>query len=104
MVVNAVGTRLYETFFQGYTRKQWGLDPSQLDKSVTSRVPTRTSDDDRYFTDSFQAMPRDGYTRMFERMLDHPRIDLALGQDFHDLPAADRREPRPRPAQDEGAR
>lgn len=90
VVVNAVGTRLYETFFQGYTRKQWGLDPSQLDKSVTSRVPTRTSDDDRYFTDSFQAMPLDGYTRMFERMLDHPRIDLALGQDFHDLPAADR--------------
>ena len=90
VVVNAVGTRLYETFFQGYTRKQWGLDPSQLDKTVTSRVPTRTSTDDRYFTDSFQAMPLDGYTRMFERMLDHPLIDLALGQDFHDLPAADR--------------
>lgn len=90
VVVNAVGTALYETFFQGYTRKQWGLDPSQLDKSVTARVPTRTSDDDRYFTDSFQAMPAQGYTRMFERMLDHPRIDLALGQDFHDLGAADR--------------
>ncbi|QJD17404.1 UDP-galactopyranose mutase [Paracoccus sanguinis] len=90
VVVSAVGTALYETFFQGYTRKQWGLDPSQLDRSVTARVPTRTSDDDRYFTDSFQAMPRDGYTRMFERMLDHPRIDLALGQDFHELPAADR--------------
>lgn len=90
VVVNAVGTRLYETFFQGYTRKQWGLDPSQLDKTVTSRVPTRTSTDDRYFTDSFQAMPLDGYTRMFEQMLDHPLIDLALGHDFHDLPAADR--------------
>ncbi|WP_205961412.1 UDP-galactopyranose mutase [Paracoccus endophyticus] len=89
VVVNAVGTRLYETFFQGYTRKQWGLDPSQLDKSVTSRVPTRTNADDRYFTDSFQAMPLEGYTRMFERMLDHPHIDLALGQDFHDLPAGD---------------
>ena len=89
VVVNAVGTRLYETFFQGYTRKQWGLDPSELDKSVTSRVPTRTNADDRYFTDSFQAMPRDGYTRMFERMLDHPLIDLALGQDFHDLPDRD---------------
>ncbi|WP_299363170.1 UDP-galactopyranose mutase [uncultured Paracoccus sp.] len=89
VVVNAVGRRLYETFFQGYTRKQWGLDPSQLDKSVTARVPTRTSADDRYFTDSFQAMPRDGFTRMFERMLDHPRIDLALGQDYHDLPDRD---------------
>ena len=90
VVVNAVGTRLYETFFQGYTRKQWGLDPSQLDKSVTARVPTRTSTDDRYFNDSFQAMPLDGFTRMFERMLDHPMIDLALGQDFHDLDPADR--------------
>lgn len=90
VVVNAVGRDLYETFFQGYTRKQWGLDPSQLDKSVTARVPTRHSTDDRYFTDSFQAMPRDGYTRMFERMLDHPNIDIALATDFHDLGVADR--------------
>ena len=89
VVVGAVGTRLYETFFRGYTRKQWGLDPSELDASVTARVPVRSSDDDRYFADSFQAMPVEGYTRMFERMLDHPLIDLALGQDFHDLPASD---------------
>ena len=89
VVVGAVGTRLYETFFRGYTRKQWGLDPSELDASVTARVPTRTSDDDRYFADGFQAMPAEGYTRMFERMLDHPLIDLALGTDFHDLPAED---------------
>lgn len=84
-VVASVGTRLYELFFEGYTRKQWGLDPAELDRSVTARVPARTSEDDRYFLDRFQAMPRDGYTRMFERMLDHPRIDLALGCDFHDL-------------------
>ncbi|VDS09786.1 UDP-galactopyranose mutase precursor [Paracoccus haematequi] len=90
VVVNAIGTDLYETFFQGYTRKQWGLDPSQLDKSVTARVPTRTNTDDRYFTDKHQAMPREGYTRMFERMLDHPGIDLALGTDFHDLEPSDR--------------
>ncbi|MCQ0970450.1 UDP-galactopyranose mutase [Paracoccus sp. TK19116] len=90
VVVNAVGRTLYETFFEGYTRKQWGLDPSQLDKTVTARVPTRTNDDDRYFTDSFQAMPTEGYTRMFENMLDHPRIDLALGVDFHSLPVQDR--------------
>ena len=89
VVVNAVGSHLYETFFQGYTRKQWGLDPSQLDKSVTSRVPTRTSLDDRYFTDTFQAMPKEGFTRMFERMLDHPNIDLALGADYHDLKTSD---------------
>ncbi len=87
-VVATVGTRLYETFFAGYTRKQWGLDPSALDASVTARVPARVTDDDRYFLDRFQAMPRDGYTRMFERMLDHPRIDLALGTDFHDLDVA----------------
>jgi UDP-galactopyranose mutase len=87
-VVATVGTRLYETFFEGYTRKQWGLDPTELDHSVTARVPARVTEDDRYFLDRFQAMPRDGYTRMFERMLDHPRIDLALGTDFHDLDVA----------------
>lgn len=90
VVVNAIGQELYETFFQGYTRKQWGLDPSELDKAVTARVPTRTNTDDRYFTDRFQAMPRDGYTRMFERMLDHPSIDIALSMDFHELGAEDR--------------
>jgi len=89
VVINQVGTQLYQTFFEGYTRKQWGLDPSQLDKSVTSRIPTRTSTDDRYFTDSFQAMPLHGYTRMFERMLDHERIDLALGTDYADLAPED---------------
>lgn len=82
VVVSAIGRDLYETFFQGYTRKQWGLDPSELHKSVTSRVPTRTNIDDRYFTDRFQAMPLDGYTRMFERMLDHPNIDVLLGVDY----------------------
>ena len=85
VVVSKVGRDLYERFFQNYTRKQWGLDPSQLDKSVTSRVPTRTNTDDRYFGDSFQAMPAQGYTRMFENMLDHPNIELMLGVDFEDV-------------------
>jgi len=85
VVISAVGRELYETFFEGYTRKQWGVDPSELDKSVTARVPTRTSDDDRYFTDKFQNMPADGYTRMFENMLDQPGIELALGTDFEDI-------------------
>ncbi|HYZ48052.1 MAG TPA: UDP-galactopyranose mutase [Sphingomonas sp.] len=85
VVISKVGRELYELFFQGYTRKQWGMDPSELDKSVTSRVPTRTNTDDRYFTDAFQAMPRDGYTRMFERMLDHPNIDLRLGVEWEDV-------------------
>jgi UDP-galactopyranose mutase len=85
VVVNAVGRELYELFFQGYTRKQWGLDPSQLDKSVTARIPTRTNTDDRYFTDSFQAMPKDGYTAMFKRMLDHPLIEVRTGVDFREI-------------------
>jgi UDP-galactopyranose mutase len=82
VVVGRVGQQLYELFFRGYTRKQWGLDPSELDASVTARVPTRGNDDPRYFTDRFQAMPLDGYTAMFERMLDHPRIEVRTGVDF----------------------
>jgi UDP-galactopyranose mutase len=85
VVVSAVGRELYEKFFRGYTRKQWGLDPSELDKSVTARVPTRTNTDDRYFTDRFQFMPAHGYTAMFERMLDHPNIDVLLGFDYRDI-------------------
>jgi len=85
VVINAVGRELYELFFRGYTRKQWGLDPSELDKQVTSRIPTRTNTDDRYFSDTFQAMPVEGYTRMFERMLDHPLIDVRTGVDFATL-------------------
>ncbi|MCI3945755.1 UDP-galactopyranose mutase [Pseudomonas syringae] len=86
VVINQIGRELYEKFFRGYTRKQWGLDPSQLDKSVTARVPTRTTTDSRYFTDSFQKMPLLGYTRMFERMLDHELIDVSLGTNFKGLP------------------
>jgi UDP-galactopyranose mutase len=85
VVINQIGRELYEKFFRGYTRKQWGLDPSQLDKSVTSRVPTRTNTDDRYFTDQFQMMPLHGYTRMFERMLDQPNIDILLATDFKEV-------------------
>jgi UDP-galactopyranose mutase len=85
VVVGAVGRDLYEKFFRGYTRKQWGLDPSQLDASVTARIPTRTNRDDRYFTDSFQAMPRDGYSALFERMLAHPKITVLLDADYRDV-------------------
>src|SRR4029450_3363861 len=80
-VGSKVGQELYEKFFRGYTRKQWGLDPSELDAQVTARVPTRTNTDDRYFQDSFQAMPADGYTRMFENMLAHPNIKIMLSTD-----------------------
>ena len=84
-MVSKVGRELYETFFRGYTRKQWGMDASELDKSVTARVPTRTNTDDRYFTDTFQAMPAEGYTAMFERMLDHPGITVQVGCAFDDI-------------------
>jgi UDP-galactopyranose mutase len=85
VVVSTVGRDLYEKFFRGYTRKQWGLDPSQLSKSVTARIPTRTNRDDRYFTDTFQMMPAEGYTRMFERMLDHPNIEVRVETDYRDI-------------------
>jgi UDP-galactopyranose mutase len=85
VVVARVGRELYEKMFRGYTRKQWGLDPSELDASVTARIPVRTNRDDRYFTDTFQAMPLHGYTRMFENMLDHPNIKIMLNTDYRDL-------------------
>lgn len=82
VVLNSVGADLCEKFFRGYTRKQWGLDLSELAAGVAARIPTRSNDDDRYFTDSFQFMPADGYTRMFERMLDHPGITVRTGVRF----------------------
>jgi len=85
VVVSKVGRELYEKFFRGYTRKQWNLDPSELDAQVTARVPTRTNTDDRYFTDTFQAMPLHGYTRMFEKMLSHPNIKIMLNTDYRDI-------------------
>ena len=84
-MVSQVGRELYEKFFRGYTRKQWGMDPSDLDKAVTARVPTRTNTDDRYFGDSFQNMPLNGYTRLFENMLDHPNIKIMLNVDFREI-------------------
>lgn len=85
VVISVVGRELYEKFFRGYTRKQWGLDPSELDKSVTSRVPTRTNQDDRYFTDEFQFMPKHGYTRMFEKMVSHPNIHVMTQTEYEDV-------------------
>ena len=85
VVVSNVGRRLYEAFFRGYTRKQWGLDPSQLDASVAARIPYRTNRDDRYFTDTFQAMPAAGYTAMFSRMLAHPNITVRTATDWRTI-------------------
>ncbi len=88
VVISTVGRELYEKFFRGYTMKQWGVEPSQLDKSVTARVPTRTNTDDRYFGDKYQFMPAAGYTRMFERVLDHPNIEVMLDTDYLDVKRA----------------
>ena len=87
VIVSKVGRELYEKFFRNYTRKQWDLDPSELDASVAARVPVRTNRDDRYFTDTYQAMPRHGYTRMFERMLAHPNIKILLNADYREVRA-----------------
>lgn len=84
VIISQVGTRLYEMFFKNYTRKQWQRDPSQLDPSVCGRIPVRTNRDDRFLSEKFQALPRDGYTAMFRRMLDHPKIELRLGTDYRE--------------------
>ncbi|AFZ23190.1 UDP-galactopyranose mutase [Cylindrospermum stagnale PCC 7417] len=88
VVVSKVGRVLYEKFFRGYTRKQWGLDPSELDKSVIARIPTRSNRDDRYFTDTYQAMPLHGFTRMFEKILAHPNIKVMLNTDYREIKQA----------------
>jgi UDP-galactopyranose mutase len=84
-VISKIGRDLYEKFFKNYTRKQWGLDPSELDAAVASRLPARATHEDRYFTDTYQAMPLHGYTRMFERMLDHRFIQVLLNADYRDV-------------------
>jgi len=85
MVLSSVGHDLCEKFFRGYTRKQWGLDLSQLSAGVAARIPTRTNDDDRYFTDSFQAMPKHGYHVLFANLLSHPNISVELNVDFRGI-------------------
>jgi UDP-galactopyranose mutase len=85
VVVSKVGKDLYQKFFKGYTRKQWGLDPSELDASVTARIPTRNNRDDRYFTDTYQSMPKHGYTHMISRMLSHRNIKVMLNTDYKEV-------------------
>ncbi|HEY2138490.1 MAG TPA: UDP-galactopyranose mutase [Chthoniobacterales bacterium] len=85
VVLSRVGADLYEKFFRNYTRKQWGVDPSALDAQVAARIPVRTNRDDRYFTDQFQAMPKRGFTRLFENLLDHPNISILLNTDYREI-------------------
>ncbi|MCE9611176.1 MAG: UDP-galactopyranose mutase [Chthoniobacter sp.] len=87
VIVSQVGTRLYEMFFQNYTRKQWRRDPRELDASVCGRIPIRLNRDDRYLSEKFQALPRDGYTAMFRKILAHPKIEVRLGTDYREVRA-----------------
>ena len=77
-----VGRELYEAFFEGYTRKQWGVSPTELPASILKRLPVRFNYDDNYYSHKYQGIPRDGYTRLVERMLDRPEISVHLGTDF----------------------
>lgn len=84
-VLNKVGLELYEKMFRHYTKKQWDKYPEELDASVLDRIPVRTNFDDRYFSDKYQALPKGGYTQMFEKILDHPNITVLLNTDFFDI-------------------
>lgn len=86
--ISLIGRPLYEAFIRGYTAKQWQTDPRDLPEHIITRLPVRYTFDNRYFNDRYEGLPVDGYTAIFERMLKHPRIDVALGVDFFELKSA----------------
>ena len=85
VVVNAIGRDLFDKFFAGYTKKQWGIDARNLSPSVAARIPFRVNTDDRYFTDKYQYMPLEGYTKLFNRILDHNRILVMLDTPYQNI-------------------
>ncbi|RPI61882.1 MAG: UDP-galactopyranose mutase, partial [Ignavibacteriales bacterium] len=85
IIVNQVGKDLFEKFFKHYTKKQWDLEPKELSPSVCGRIPVRTNDDCRYFTDKYQFMPKAGYTKMFEKILNHKNIEVILNTDYKNI-------------------
>lgn len=85
IIVNQVGYDLFEKFFKHYTKKQWNLEPKELAAAVCGRIPVRTNNDCRYFTDKYQFIPKDGYTKMFENMLLHKNIEVALNTDYKSI-------------------
>ena len=85
IIVNQVGTDLFEKFFKHYTKKQWNLYPNELSASVCGRIPVRTNDECRYFTDKYQFMPKEGYTKMFEKMLSNKNIEIVLDTDYNKI-------------------
>ena len=86
--LSSVGEELADIFFRPYTRKMWGTSPTNLEAAVGARIPMRYNRDDRYFSDEFQALPKDGYTKLFERIFDHPLIKVSLGTHFEDCLSA----------------
>ena len=82
LVLDCIGRDLCDKFYRGYTRKHWGLDLADIIAGVAARVPVRTNEDDRYFGDAHQCMPAEGYTAMFERMLEHALITYETGVEF----------------------
>lgn len=82
--ISLIGRPLYEAFIKNYTAKQWQTDPSKLPASIINRLPVRFNYDNRYFKDTWEGLPKDGYTAWFERMIDDPRITVELGVDFFD--------------------
>lgn len=83
--ISLIGRPLYEAFIRGYTAKQWRTDPRELPEHIITRLPVRYTFDSRYFSDAYEGLPADGYTAIFQRMLDHPLIDVRLGVDFFDI-------------------
>jgi UDP-galactopyranose mutase len=85
VIVSQVGWKLYDMFFKNYTSKQWRRDAKQLDPSVCGRIPIRTNRDDRYLSEKFQALPKNGYTSIFQKMLSHPKIEVRLNTDYREV-------------------
>ncbi len=85
VVLSKVGEDIYQKFFENYTKKQWGIDPAELDTSVISRIPVRANRDTRYFSDTYQGMPKHGYTKMCEKMTENKRIKIMLNTDYKEV-------------------
>ncbi|MBR0560576.1 UDP-galactopyranose mutase [Neokomagataea anthophila] len=85
--LSMIGPELYHAFFRGYTRKQWGLDPTELPASILKRLPLRFNYDDNYFNHPYQGIPEDGYTALVEGIIDTPRLELRLNTRFEDVRA-----------------
>ncbi len=83
--ISLIGRPLYEAFIRGYTKKQWQTDPTELPAAVIARLPVRYTYDNRYFSDTFEGLPVEGYTAWLRRMSDHPNIDVRLGTDYFDV-------------------